>query len=470
MKTYSQALKDYEIRQEMHEGRKHMVVPVVMMVEGVHSGSKGAVLHTAEELGKIVSSWNGIPITINHPQQDDNFVSANSPIIIDTQTVGRVYNAKMQDNKLIAEAWLDEEKLNIISPAAMVYITEKHPLDVSVGVFSEDEAVEGDYNNEHYTAIATNYRPDHLALLPGGVGACSWSDGCGIRVNKKGGQVNEMNEEQIKLIKEQALLSINEQSLFQTVDLLRSKVDSMDDSTKYHILENIFESYMIYEVRNKRGEVMKDQYFKQNYQILSNNEVEFIGSPIPVKKKVEYITVERINNNQKQVNMADDKKPCGGCMEKVIALINNEATNFTSADREWLLTQDEAILDKLLPKEPVKAPEPVQVNAEQAMEVLKNSLKNEDDFINLLPEKMKDSMRSGLALHEEMRSKMIETIVTHTEGVWDKKELEVMNTNVLKKIHDSISVPVDYSLNNSSPSPVVNAADEVLAAPGIVLT
>ena len=71
LKTYSQDNNEYEIRKELHEGKEHIVVPVIMMVEGVHSGSKGSILHLANEMGKIPASWNGIPAVINHPKNDD---------------------------------------------------------------------------------------------------------------------------------------------------------------------------------------------------------------------------------------------------------------------------------------------------------------------------------------------------------------------------------------------------------------
>jgi len=56
--------------------------------------------------------------------------------------------------------------------------------------------VEGVWNEEEYHSIVRNYRPDHLALLPGAIGACSWEDGCGIRANKdikKGGKDEVIN-------------------------------------------------------------------------------------------------------------------------------------------------------------------------------------------------------------------------------------------------------------------------------------
>lgn len=190
METYSLHINNYSIRTEMHQGRRHLVVPAIMMREGVHCGSHGPLLHPAEELGKYTSAWNGMPVIVRHPQDSNgNYISANSPNVVDMQVIGRVYNTSMSNDKLRAEVWIDEEKTRQVSPETLAYINQNRPLDVSVGVFTDDEESTGTWNGEEYTAIARNHRPDHLALLPGEQGACSWADGCGIRANKKGGDV-----------------------------------------------------------------------------------------------------------------------------------------------------------------------------------------------------------------------------------------------------------------------------------------
>jgi len=193
---YKTPTKNYEIRHEVHQGRRHLVVPIVMMVEGVHHGSHGPLLHLAEDLGRFVAAWNDIPVSVEHPEQDGMNVSAGDPDIIERQVVGRIYRAMMDGGRLRAEAWLDELALRRVSPEALRYIVEGRPLDVSVGVFTEEEFASGDWNGERYDAIARNHRPDHLALLPGGTGACSWADGCGVRINKQGDV--DMGHEEIK--------------------------------------------------------------------------------------------------------------------------------------------------------------------------------------------------------------------------------------------------------------------------------
>jgi len=187
---YSVQTANYEIREEVHDGKEYIVVPIVMMVEGVHHGNRGPVLHQAQELSKFVETWNGRPITVGHPEVEGHAVSANaSPEVHDQVTVGHVFNANY-NNGLRAEAWLDVQRLAAVSPLALTYIYEGQPIDVSVGVFNDTAYIEGEWRGETYESIASNYRPDHLALLPGERGACSWDDGCGIRLNKEGGEMD----------------------------------------------------------------------------------------------------------------------------------------------------------------------------------------------------------------------------------------------------------------------------------------
>ncbi|MHC4123663.1 MAG: hypothetical protein ACYSSI_08840 [Planctomycetota bacterium] len=184
----------YEIRRETHQGRTHIIVPVIMLKDGVHNGSRGPLLHLSEEYGRVLDAWNGIPVTLSHPKNaNGELVPANSPEMIDNDSVGRVYHTSLNGG-LRAELWIDEQTCAEKSPETLQYINERRPIDVSVGVFSDEEETPGQWNGEAYNAIARNHRPDHLALLPGETGACSWGDGCGIRANQAGGGEKVKND------------------------------------------------------------------------------------------------------------------------------------------------------------------------------------------------------------------------------------------------------------------------------------
>jgi len=279
----------------------------------------------------------------------------------------------------------------------------------------------------------------------------------------------------MRLLNEQGFsvnkLIINKDGFTVIMDAVRRKLYSLDSNSTYHYLEELYEDYIIYSKRGNDGEKL----YKQSYAIV-DDQVELIGDPIQVVKHVDITyttnTLSRtkfINNKKEEdISMSKEKTPCEGCMEKIVTIIQSNETPYTEDHREWLLTQEEAFLDKLIPKEPVIDDEPVQVNTEQALEVLRETLKKPEDFINLLPEEMKDSMKSGLTLHQEARGKMIAEIQDNAKDVWTKEELDKMNFSTLRKVHSSLKIPVDYSLQ--ADVTVNNDVDqEVLPAPGVEL-
>jgi hypothetical protein len=377
-----------------------------MMVEGVHNGSHGPLLHTAEELGKIPASWNGIPVMIGHPQVDELNVSANSPDILE-RSVGRVFHTHMEDKKLKAEVWLDEQTLTAVSPLALAYINSGRHLEVSVGVFTDEEPTTGLYNEtEQYVAVARNHRPDHLALLPGEQGACGWGDGCGIRNNKskEKEETNDMNEESVK----------------NDLDDLKSDIENEQDS-----LEKVEE-----------------------------NQVELNSSNVKSNRMIRL-------DKKGDLSMAEnsEQKPC--CLEKVVSLIANKLTKYTEADREWLLTLGEEKLELMTPVEP----EPVkQPQVDLTGYVRRDSLKTVDDYIALAPREVGEMLKSGLQLNQERRATLIQSIIANSvEGVWTEDELKGQTMDMLEKLSRQFpqanyvgqSAGSNFSANKSTVAPML---------------
>lgn len=307
MQANSVEVADYTVKDVQYEGREWIVVPVVMMKTGVHHGSKGAVMHEIDELGKIVEAWNGIPVTVGHPQDGDRFVTANSPKQLE-QSVGRVFNTYVDGDKLKAEVWIDVTKATAVNPNVVHYIREKRTLDVSVGVFTEDLVTSGVHEGEQYEAVARNYRPDHLALLPDEVGACSWQDGCGIRVNnkqKKGGKSNEMSNEKQSKAKDW-VYTVNE-SYHETAEKIHEKLQEMsNDVVRHHLVDVFSDGSFVYE-RQAEGKPVK--LYMQKFE-MQDNKVEFAGDPVEVQRKVTYpsVNMESENTNKNSENMEKEKK------------------------------------------------------------------------------------------------------------------------------------------------------------------
>ena len=420
----------YSVKKKKFMGTDYLIVPVVMMVEGVHNGSRGPLLHKVAEFGRFVESWNGIPIVIDHPVLNGEAISANSPEITENGTVGRVYNTKISENKLKAEAWLEEDRLRQVSVDVYTAVKASEPIEVSVGVFSDEEDEEGEFNGEEYSAIATNHRPDHLALLPGGTGACSIEDGCGIRANNKKGGIDVKNDEWIKTMRTLneegfSIMTIGDHSALgykELVDSIRKKLDGMDTNDSYYMLEEVYDGSLVYAVHFRVGE---SKMYKQEYQF-NSGKIELMGNPVEVRKNVEYVanTLQRtkfsINNKKEDKTM--EKKECPKCVEKINALIANKESGFIESDREWLVTLSETALDKVTPKVIEK-----EVIVEKTIEV--NKLAAEDQA----------ALAYGKKQLAERRAMMTKGIQDNTKkGIWTDEKLKGMDDDTLESVYESV--------------------------------
>lgn len=173
-------------------GRSYLKVPVTMIVPGVLPGSKGKLYYPPDELAANVGDWNGVPLVGYHPRADGVPISARDPLVLEAQGLGFVFNSEYKD-RLQAVAYFDVERTERfdrgLDPEHRILprLRKGEPIEVSTGVFTEDEPVQNaNYNGVAYDFVARKYRPDHLAVLPDQVGACSIKDGCGLLINSKG--------------------------------------------------------------------------------------------------------------------------------------------------------------------------------------------------------------------------------------------------------------------------------------------
>jgi hypothetical protein len=450
---------DYEPKLVVHQDKPHIVVPVVMLVEGVHNGSDGPIYHSESDIGKNVESWNGIPVIIYHAYDEEGHpVSANSPEVIDNVSVGKVYNTVYEDGKLKAEVWFDEDRLNTVSAETLIEVNDSKEIEVSTGMFCDYEEKEGEWNGEKYNFVAHNYRPDHLAILPDEIGACSCKDGCGLGANSKN---KNMDIKKVMATIGVAGYSVHrisgyaEQGYQALINEMYSELRKMDKSYdtggvhhyEYNYLEELYSDYVIF---TKSGDSIESKLYKQSYTV-TDGEVALTGTPVEVHKKVDYVNANKdiqssskedagvevngkLINLNKEVNIMADNK-CPKCLEKVNALIANKESKFEETDREWLLTQDEKTLDKLAPV--VKEVEKI---VEKTVEINKLSTEDQAD------------LAWAKRMRKEKRDATIKGIQANTEaGTWDDATLNTMSEDVLDKLFKSVKKEetqvVDYSLN-----------------------
>ncbi|MHC4278248.1 MAG: DUF2213 domain-containing protein, partial [Planctomycetota bacterium] len=169
------------LRRETLDGREYLVVPVSLIVPGVLHGSQGPLLYPQDEIAKNVEAWNGIPLLIEHPK--GSVAARDNASVVVAQGVGILRNVTA-NGKLVGEAWHDVESLRAKGSSVLEALEGGQKVEVSTGLGTENEEEPGQFNGTPYKAIARNYQPDHLAILPNSVGACSVQDGCGLNVNE----------------------------------------------------------------------------------------------------------------------------------------------------------------------------------------------------------------------------------------------------------------------------------------------
>lgn len=174
-------------RYEELEGRRHLVIPVVMLVgDKVIQAANAPTpeLVTLECLQKsFFQSFNGRPIVPYHPRKGKRFVSANSPEVFTEARLGTIFSTLLNGSNLGCEGWLDIERANEIggdAKLAVQRIESGEVIDISVGVYHDSIVVSGKTpDGQEYGAIWTEIYGDHLALLPASEGACNQEIGCG---------------------------------------------------------------------------------------------------------------------------------------------------------------------------------------------------------------------------------------------------------------------------------------------------
>lgn len=173
------------VRVETINGREHLIAPMTTIVEGVLNGSKGALYYPPDQIKRSVKSWDGMPLVVYHPMSaNGDHVSANSPGILDKQGVGFLRNSKW-NGKLQHEGCFDVEKVKAVDNRVYEALMNGEQMELSTGLFTTNEpALPGsNFNGKGYEWVAKKYVPDHMAILPDQVGACSLRDGCGLLVN-----------------------------------------------------------------------------------------------------------------------------------------------------------------------------------------------------------------------------------------------------------------------------------------------
>jgi hypothetical protein len=220
------------------------------------------------------------------------------------------------------------------------------------------------------------------------------------------------------------------------MQLVYSKLRTLETDGKYCYLEEMYDDSLVYS-QNGNGE---SKMYKQTYKIESGK-IEFVGEPIEVHKKVEYVVNSgwvrnkvNINNKKEETNMG--KNECPKCLEKINTLLANKDSGFVEADREWLETLNENALDKVITPKVIEKEKIVEKN----IEVNKLSAEDQADLAWAKQQRV------------ERRANWIQGIQANTsKELWPDAEFVTMSDAQIKRVFDSVKKEaevVDYSVNN----------------------
>lgn len=169
--------------------KEYLVVPIVSAVGDQvwwPANSDVPELVPADVLESAFWSRNNRPIVAGHPRVNGEYVSANSPEILEKYSFGHLFAAKFDDKRVKVEAWFDKTRANEVGPAAIDVINRLESgeqIEVSEGNMVISEAKEGELDGKPYKSIWISCVNDHLATVL--EGACNNKMGCGgPRVNQ----------------------------------------------------------------------------------------------------------------------------------------------------------------------------------------------------------------------------------------------------------------------------------------------
>ncbi len=427
-----------KVRREEVDGDPFLVVPMVALRTGVYqcANCEQPALYDAEVFARIPDSWNDRPITLGHPQREGLFVSAGSEDVWRKDGLGRVRNARRDGDKLVMEAWIDLTKADEVGDAASDLVDALEggeQIDVSVGAFIDSVDHPGVHQGKTYGRRQLNYFPDHVALLPGQTGACSWEDGCGAP------RVNAAAQENMMVLQASLPLETTTSACPcggdgddctcedgpKTAEILASSLgfsaNVIGDVAKRQILNEalqqklgdrwfvsveVFEGSVVYQTSSGT--------FSRDFTLSEDGTVSLSDDPVQGALVAEFMPI----TVQQEGSMKERK-------EAVDGLIANEAAPWGEDDREFLMGAPEEQFATLASvTKPAAVEEFPRVDIEPAQPVQPAALSDAE----------REIMADALAVRERARSDLITRISANEANQFTADELGAMQTGQLQKL------------------------------------
>lgn len=419
-----------KVRYDRMMDKDYLVAPMVMMVEGVHEGNNGPLLYLEEDMAKTPQVWNFKPVVVYHPSRNGQGVTACDPVVLSNRQVGVIMNTEcvVTENGpgLRAEAWMEKDRMNKVDERIAAAVEKNEMMELSTGLFTDNEKTPGEWNGEKYDAIAHNFRPDHLALLPDLKGACSIEDGAGfLRLNAV--------PEKINIIKN-AMSHGN----------IRSLLNSWLQETNAEAwVEAVYDDFFIYLDGRK--------YYKYKYS-LANNEITVTGDAEEVVRVTEFRTkTGDFVGNENDVN---NRKESVMNKKKIIdALIKSNGNSWGEDDRETLDGLEDSVLEKMQASEKVaadaavenavekyKAEEKAKVEAEAAKtetQLTANADKKPqtvEEYVANAPKEIASPLRNMIASYDAIKASLVKRLTDNEKCQFTEAQLNEKEVDELKRL------------------------------------
>lgn len=401
-----------KVRHAKLNGRDHLVVPTVMMTEGVHEGSAGPGFYSAVELMKSDFQWNHMPIVVYHSEDENGKPkSARDPDVLNAQKIGLVLNTKTRGKKQHTEAWLDYKLTKKTDKRIIAALENNQKVEVSTGVGVRKVRQKGKWGDETYKWKAANITPDHLAVLPDQKGACSIEDGAGmLQFNAAFKKLGPPERKVLRRAVVNALKRVgaafvnNELSFGDTTSAVSSALAAAyGEKGKYWrgYIVDLYPTYVVFCTDYGVSGV----YYKVSYTVSKSGTVSLGDDKKEVVRTTEYKPV----NNAGRITVTNEGKGMKlAVKKKMIRLVVKNAGITEKAAKALEVNDLRAVYNATKKK---AAPEPAGKQVVNRKVIIKAGQKlTRDDVLNMLSKQERDVINRGIKAAEKERAKNIEVI------------------------------------------------------------
>ncbi len=481
-----QATPDLDgIRTAEFQGTDHTVIPCIALCEGVlwPANAPHPELALAEEFGRFPEAWNGKPVMLGHPMIEGIAVSANHPQVLESDSIGIIFNTKVVGKQLHMELWINTDRVSDLGVEAVAtverLVSGEEMVEVSTGLFTMQEMVSGDHDGQPYSSIWRNIMPDHLAVLSkGATGACSIKGGCGApRLNGESEFKPVMRAMQLKDNCSCDTVTTSEEGLFKRLlssaqgvfgRFISNDAHNLSDRDLHTALEIALkviipdEFTWILAVFVDDGIFVHEQgftgiLFQRTFSISDDGTVTIGSEAIAVRPETKFVPLAVVvNSDDGDLETNSTQPPKENEMETkeqlVKALIANEGTNFTQDDSAWLTTLDEVQLVKLTPvvaeeadatpavaveTSPGRTVDDIAAGAEAeivASAAAKAAPQTTEEFLAAAPPAIRAALQNGLSVLAGQKAGYIKVLTDNTRCSFTAEQLEAKDVEELRTL------------------------------------